>query len=79
MSEKIKTSSASSAKDAIKTAVVSTLHDQYNVTPENASDKQFYEALSGYIVSLLKEKRRVFEREMNSKGKKQVYYLSMEF
>ena len=79
MSEKNKTSSASSAKDAIKTAVVSTLHDQYNVTPENASDKQFYEALSGYIVSLLKEKRRVFEREMNSKGKKQVYYLSMEF
>ncbi len=51
----------------------------YNVSPEEASDKQVYQVLSSIIVSILGRKRQTFINHVHSVGGKQVYYLSMEF
>ena len=55
------------------------LQSMYNVTPEEASDKQVYQVLSSIIVSILGKKRQSFINHTHSVGGKQVYYLSMEF
>lgn len=59
--------------------LVDVLGDQSRTTIEKASDKQIYEAITQIIVKLLKDKRRKFVNKIHSEGKKQVYYLSMEF
>ncbi|MCL2037283.1 MAG: glycogen/starch/alpha-glucan phosphorylase, partial [Oscillospiraceae bacterium] len=59
--------------------ITGTLEFDFRVTPEEASPKQIYKALSKTVANYLKEKRRNFMRETNSEGKKQVYYISMEF
>lgn len=55
------------------------LQAMYNVTPEEASDKQVYQVLSSIIVSILGKKRQSFINHTHSVGGKQIYYLSMEF
>ena len=55
------------------------LHNDYQTTPEEASDKQVYGALTNIVVNILKDKRRKFTVATHSAGKKKVYYLSMEF
>ncbi len=55
------------------------LQSQFNVTPDEASDKQIYLALSAVICDVLKTKRQKFINHVNSTGEKQVFYLSMEF
>ena len=52
---------------------------KFNISPEEASDQQVYEILSALVVEQLKAKRRKFINQVHSAGKKQVYYLSMEF
>lgn len=59
--------------------LVDILGDQSRTTLDKASDKQIYEAITQIIVKLLKDKRRKFVNKIHSEGKKQVYYLSMEF
>ncbi|MBQ8395580.1 MAG: glycogen/starch/alpha-glucan phosphorylase, partial [Oscillospiraceae bacterium] len=66
-------------KEELKSRIVAALEKIYDVSPENASDKQFYEALSSVIVEDLKDKRRKYITKVHSGGKKQVYYISMEF
>ncbi len=51
----------------------------FNTTPEEATLSQIYNALSKIVVNHLKEKRHMFMTDCDSKGKKQVYYISMEF
>lgn len=63
----------------IKADFLEKLKTQYNVAPEEASDKQVYQVLSGIIVEILKKKRQSFVNHTNSVGGKQIYYLSMEF
>lgn len=67
------------SKDECKEMIISVLHDKFGVTPADASDKQVYEAVSSIVVTMLQEKRRRFINKTHSLGKKQVYYLSMEF
>ena len=55
------------------------LQVEFNVTPVDASDNQIYKAMSAVVVELLRAKRRKFRHQVHSKGKKEVYYLSMEF
>lgn len=55
------------------------LMTEFNVTPIDASDKQIYKALSAVVVELLRAKRRTFRNQVHSEGRKEVYYLSMEF
>lgn len=55
------------------------LQTLYNVSPEEASDKQVYQTLSSIVVDILGSKRQSFINHTNSVGGKQVFYLSMEF
>ena len=55
------------------------LQTQFNVSPDEASDKQIYLALSSVVTELMKTKRQKFMNHVNSTGAKQIYYLSMEF
>ncbi len=66
-------------KDELKEQFVKVLNEDYSITPDVASDKQVYEALSKVVVKLLGDKRRRFINKTHSAGNKQVYYLSMEF
>jgi starch phosphorylase len=51
----------------------------FSVKPKDASDNQIYKAISSVVVGLLRDKRRKFRTKANSEGRKEVYYLSMEF
>ncbi|MGN1106712.1 MAG: glycogen/starch/alpha-glucan phosphorylase, partial [Huintestinicola sp.] len=55
------------------------LQVEFNVTPIDASDNQIYKALSAVVVEFLRAKRRKFRNQTHSAGKKEIYYLSMEF
>ena len=66
-------------KDTLKSELINVLDSNFMVKPENASDRQIYEALASIIVKLLVEKRRKFTNKVHSEGRKQVYYISMEF
>ncbi|MBO5448169.1 MAG: glycogen/starch/alpha-glucan phosphorylase [Ruminococcus sp.] len=66
-------------KDELKKQFVEVLHNDFQTTPEEADDRQVYEALSKIVVGILKAKRRKFTVKTQSEGKKKVYYLSMEF
>ena len=55
------------------------LSSKFDVIPDNASDQQFYEALASIVVPIMVEKRRHYTNHVHSVGKKQVYYISMEF
>ncbi len=63
----------------IRTDFVEKLQGIYNVSPDEASDKQVYQMLSDVIVGILKKKRQTFINRTHSAGGKQIYYLSMEF
>ncbi len=65
--------------DKVKQEFLSRLSTQFNVTPNEASDKQIYLALSSVICDLMKTKRQKFINHVNSTGQKQIFYLSMEF
>lgn len=56
-----------------------TLEYEFRVGPTEATSTQIYKALSKIVVECLKEKRHMFMTKCNSVGKKQVYYISMEF
>lgn len=63
----------------LKDKLLNVLNDKYGVTPDAASNQQIYEALASIIVTILREKRKNFTNKVHSEGRKQVYYLSMEF
>ena len=64
--------------DKVKQEFLSRLSTQFNVTPNEASDKQIYLTLSSVICDLMKTKRQKFINHVNSTGQKQIFYLSME-
>ena len=67
------------SKEELKKQFIEVLHNDFQTTPDEADDKQVYEALSKIVVGILKKKRRKFTVNTQSAGKKKVYYLSMEF
>jgi len=48
-------------------------------TPKNATDEEFYHATATVVRRILKEKRARFRADYQAKGRKQIYYMSMEF
>ena len=66
-------------KKELKERFETVLREEFDTTPDKASDKQVYEALTAVVVKLLKDKRRNFTIKTESLGNKKVYYLSMEF
>ncbi|MDR0987353.1 MAG: glycogen/starch/alpha-glucan family phosphorylase [Ruminococcus sp.] len=55
------------------------LQKQFSVTPIEASDNQIYKACSLVVIAILREKRHKYSSKIHSEGRKEVYYLSMEF
>ncbi|MBQ8827299.1 MAG: glycogen/starch/alpha-glucan phosphorylase [Oscillospiraceae bacterium] len=66
-------------KEAFEEKLRNELQIEFSVTPDEASDNQIYKALSSVVVELLRAKRRKFRNSVHSAGRKEVYYLSMEF
>ncbi len=67
------------SKEELKAKFLDVLHNDFQTTPDEATDQQVYEALTQIVVGILKAKRRHFTVKNRSEGKKKVYYLSMEF
>ena len=66
-------------KKYLKQELENKLVNVLGVDPKTAADGLYYKALSLVLVDILKERRRRFSVNTNSNGKKQVYYLCMEF
>jgi len=66
-------------KEELKRRIIGTLEFDFRIAPDDASINQIYKALSKTVANYLKEKRRDFVRGNNSEGRKQMYYLSVEF
>ncbi|MCD8219594.1 MAG: glycogen/starch/alpha-glucan phosphorylase [Ruminococcus sp.] len=66
-------------KEELNQKFVDKLQFEYNVSPDEASDKQIYQVLSTMMVEHLKLKHQHFVNKTHSVGGKNVYYLSMEF
>ena len=69
----------SAQRAELKEQFVNRLQLECSVAPNEASDKQIYQTLSAMMVEKLKLKRKHFTNKAHSEGKKQAYYLSMEF
>ena len=69
----------SAQRAELKEQFVNRLQLECSVAPNEASDKQIYQTLSAMMVEKLKLKRKQFTNKAHSEGKKQAYYLSMEF
>ncbi len=65
--------------ETFKKAFVDNLQTKFSVSPDEASDQQVYQVLSAMVVEKLKKMRHHFINQAHSAGRKQVYYLSMEF
>ena len=66
-------------KEELRRQLDGILEFDFRTDAQNATITQVYRALSSIVVNYLKEKRHNFMHDCNSKGRKQVYYLSMEF
>ena len=66
-------------KESLKEELKKVLDINYMVSPESASEKQIYDALSSIVVRELVKKRHDYTTKVHSEGRKQVYYISMEF
>ena len=67
------------SKEDFEQKLLNELQVGFNVKPDEASDNQFYKALSAVVVDILRERRHKSRAKTHSAGKKEVYYLSMEF
>ncbi|MCI5579192.1 MAG: glycogen/starch/alpha-glucan phosphorylase [Oscillospiraceae bacterium] len=67
------------SKEELVKQLKTILEYDYRTDAKDASITQIYRALSTVVVNYMKEKRHNFMHDCNSKGRKQVYYLSMEF
>ncbi len=63
----------------IKKNIASKLSRYFGTSPAEANREQLYKATALTIKDILTEKRRDFKAEVNSKQKKRVYYMCMEF
>ena len=66
-------------KDELKRQLDGILEFDFRTDAQNATITQVYRALSSVVVHSLKEKRRNFMHDCNSKGRKQDYFLSKDF
>ena len=66
-------------KRQLRDLLIRQLDKSFDTTPKEASDKQFYRALAMVVCDLLEKKQKAFQTHAVSEGRKQVYYLSMEF
>ena len=66
-------------KKELEEMITSRLSHFFGVSPKEATDDQFYRALSMIARDMIRESRRKFDAESKEKGQKKIYYLCMEF
>ncbi len=66
-------------KKQAKELVESKLSHFIGVNPEEATNEQFYKAISLIIRDMMSQGRAEFSKEGSKKGSKRIYYLCMEF
>ena len=62
-----------------KTLITDKLSHYFGVSPETASDEQFYDAVSMIIRDKMAEMNVAFKKAAQNQDSKKIYYLSMEF
>ncbi len=66
-------------KKQLEEMISSKLSHFFGVSPKDATNEQFYKALSIIARDMIRDSRREFDKESQEKGQKKVYYLCMEF
>ena len=66
-------------KKQLEEMLSSKLSHFFGVTPKDATNEQFYKALSIIVRDMVRDSRREFEKVSSEEGQKKVYYLCMEF
>ena len=66
-------------KTQLEEMISSKLSHFFGVTPKDATNEQFYRALSIIVRDMVRDSRREFDKISFEKGQKKVYYLCMEF
>lgn len=66
-------------KKQVKENIEAKLSRYFGVMPKEATREQMYKAVVMTVKDILTEKRGAFKHEVNEKGAKRVYYMSMEF
>ncbi len=66
-------------KKQLEEMIVAKLSHFFGVNPEDATDDQFYRALSIIVRDMVRDSRREFDKISKEQGQKKVYYLCMEF
>lgn len=66
-------------KKQLEEMISSKLSHLFGVTPEDATDEQFYRVLSTIARDEVRQSRRAFDAVSKENGQKKVYYLCMEF
>ncbi len=66
-------------KKQLEEMLSSKLSHFFGVSPEDATDDQFYRALSIIVRDMVRDSRREFDKVSQAEGQKKVYYLCMEF
>ncbi len=66
-------------KKQLEEMLSSKLSHFFGVTPKDATNEQFYKALSIIVRDMVRDSRREFDKVSSEKGQKKVYYLCMEF
>ena len=66
-------------KKQLEEMISSKLSHFFGVSPKDATNEQFYRALSMIARDMVRDSRREFDKLSLEKGQKKVYYLCMEF
>lgn len=66
-------------KKQVRENIEAKLSRYFGVMPREATREQMYKAVVMTVKDILTEKRGAFKHEVNEKGAKRVYYMSMEF
>ena len=66
-------------KTQLEEMLAAKLSHFFGVSPKDATDEQFYRALSIIVRDMVRDSRREFDKASLEQGQKKVYYLCMEF
>ena len=66
-------------KTQLEEMLSSKLSHFFGVSPKDATNEQFYRALSIIVRDMVRDSRRAFDAKSMEAGQKKVYYLCMEF
>ena len=67
------------SKAQLEEMISSKLSHFFGVSPKDATNEQFYRALSMIVRDMVRDSRREFDKIAKEEGQKKVYYLCMEF